>query len=394
MQAVILAAGKSTRGYPLTLSVPKPLLRAANKSIIENTLDQLAGLVDEAIIIIGYMGDKIKEKIGDRYKKIKITYIEQKTQDGSGGAILLAKDLLKDRFIVINGDDFYSKKDIESCLKHKYCILAKEVEDIRRFGEVITQIEKVSEIKEKPIEERKGKANTGVYVFDKNIFKYTLEKSQRGELEITDYIKRLIDDKKEVNFVLVSGCWMPIAYPWDLLDANEYMVKSKAAKNLGTIEKGATLKGKVSVGKNTTIRSGSYIEGPVVIGENCTIGPNCFIRPYTTIGNKSKVGNAVEIKNSIIGDNTSIGHLSYVGDSIIGNNVNFGAGTITANLRHDDCGVKSMVKGCLVDSGRRKLGAIIGDNVHTGIHTSIYPGRKIWKDMTTLPGEIVKEDIQ
>ena len=71
-----------------------------------------------------------------------------------------------------------------------------------------------------------------------------------------------------------------------------------------------------------------------------------------------------------------------------------GAGTITANLRHDNLNVKSPVKGQMVDSGRRKLGAIIGDDVHTGIHTSIYPGRKFWPGKATLPGEIVKKDIQ
>ena len=99
------------------------------------------------------------------------------------------------------------------------------------------------------------------------------------------------------------------------------------------------------------------------------------------------------MKNSVLLPRTTIGHLSYCGDSVIGENVNFGAGTIIANLRHDSGNVKSMVRGVLVDSGRRKLGAIIGDNAKLGIHTSIYPGRKVWPGKTTLPGEIVKEDV-
>jgi len=73
---------------------------------------------------------------------------------------------------------------------------------------------------------------------------------------------------------------------------------------------------------------------------------------------------------------------------------NLGAGTITANLRHDGRNHSSSVAGELLDTGRRKLGVIIGDNVHTGIHTSIYPGRKIWPEKSTLPGEIVRKDIQ
>ncbi len=85
--------------------------------------------------------------------------------------------------------------------------------------------------------------------------------------------------------------------------------------------------------------------------------------------------------------------MSYIGDSILGDNVNLGAGTITANLRHDNANIKSPVKRDLINAGRRKLGTIIGNNVHTGIHTSIYPGRKIWPDKTTLPGEIIKKDV-
>ena len=93
-------------------------------------------------------------------------------------------------------------------------------------------------------------------------------------------------------------------------------------------------------------------------------------------------------------DNTHVGHLSYFGDSVIGENVNIGAGTITANLKHDNENVKSMYNNVLVDSGRRKLGAIIADNVHTGINTSIYPGRKIFPGKTTMPGEVVKKDVE
>ena len=163
---------------------------------------------------------------------------------------------------------------------------------------------------------------------------------------------------------------------------------------LGVVEKNATIKGPVFIGKNTLVKNGSYIEGPVMVGEGCTIGPNCYIRPYTTIGNNCKVGNAVEVKNSLLGDKTNVGHLSYVGDSILSNNVNFGAGTKVANLRHDNKHVFSMVKGKLVDSGRRKLGTIVGDGVHTGINTSIYPGRKLFTDVETRPGQIIDRDAE
>lgn len=93
-------------------------------------------------------------------------------------------------------------------------------------------------------------------------------------------------------------------------------------------------------------------------------------------------------------DNSNVPHLSYVGDSVIGENSNLGAGTITANLKHDNKDVRSFVNGKIIDTGRRKLGTIIADDVHTGINTVIYPGRKIWPKVNTVPGEIVNKDIQ
>ena len=186
-----------------------------------------------------------------------------------------------------------------------------------------------------------------------------------------------------------------IRAPWHLLTINEDIIGSlkKTVVN-GEVMDGVTVDGEIIVGKGTVILPGVYIEGNVVFGEDCKIGPNCYFRGNTLIGNKCHIGQAVEIKNSILMEKVSVGHLSYVGDSIIGAGTNFGAGTITANFRHDGKNHRSMLDGQLVDTGRRKLGVIIGDNVHTGIHTSIYPGRKIWPNMMTRPGDIVIKDLK
>lgn len=98
----------------------------------------------------------------------------------------------------------------------------------------------------------------------------------------------------------------------------------------------------------------------------------------------------MEVKNSYVGNFSAIPHLSCIGDSIIGNHVNIGGGSKVANLRHDGKNIRVKIKDTLVDSGRHKLGAIIGDNVHLGINTLIYPGRIIPTDSTTIPGGIVK----
>ena len=162
----------------------------------------------------------------------------------------------------------------------------------------------------------------------------------------------------------------------------------------GLVSDRANIEGHIRVGPGTRVLPGVFVEGNVVIGADCKIGPNCYLRGNTSIGDKCHLGNAVEVKNSIIMSNTSIGHLSYCGDSVVGEGVNFGAGTITANFRHDGRDMRSRVCGKPVPTGRRKFGTIIGDNAHLGIHTSIYPGRKIWPNRTTLPGEIVAQDLE
>jgi len=185
-----------------------------------------------------------------------------------------------------------------------------------------------------------------------------------------------------------------ISYPWDILTIHENIVKNLDHDDInGKISPRAEYTEHLVLGENSVILPGVYIEGNVIIGKNCKIGPNCYIRGNTVIGDFVHIGQAVEIKNSIIGNHSAVGHLSYVGDSILGNYVNFGAGTIIGNLRHDGSNHRSMVEGILVDTRRRKFGAVIGDNVHTGINTAIYPGRKIGSGRATRPGETVQKDL-
>ncbi len=199
---------------------------------------------------------------------------------------------------------------------------------------------------------------------------------------------------EEAAALPVDADSLQIRHPWDLLRLNEMLIGSMTGDRiLGTVRERVTWDGHLELGEGSVILPGVYLEGNVRIGRNCKIGPNCYIRGSTSIGDHCHIGQAVEIKNSLLMDKVAIGHLSYAGDSIIGAGTNFGAGTIIANLRHDGKNHRSLVGGELIDSGRRKLGAIIGANVHTGINTSIYPGRKIWPGACTRPGEVVRSDL-
>ena len=196
----------------------------------------------------------------------------------------------------------------------------------------------------------------------------------------------------EDGFIATSS--FIIRYPWDLLRANELVVSELKQDAIhGEIHPAAVIQGVISLGEGSRILPGVFIEGNVVIGAHCKIGPNCYIRGNTSIGDHCHIGQSVEIKNSLILSKTNVGHLSYVGDSVLGEGVNFGAGTTVSNLRHDGKNHHSMVGGSLVDTGRRKFGVVVGDHVHTGIQTAIYPGRKLWPHTSTRPGEIVQRDV-
>ncbi len=397
MQAVILAAGKSTRTYPLTLTKPKPLLKILNKTIIEHNLDQLRGIADEAIIVTGYKSGMIREFLGDNYRGIKLKYVTQEETSGNASALNLAREYINGRFILMFGDDLYSYVDIWNVLKFNNAILAQRVDNPSNFGVLKVEGDKFLEVIEKPQEFISDLVNIGCFVFSKKIFDVLddIKLSKRGEYELTDAYN-LLAQKEEIKVVPVKDFWLATTYPWSLLRANSFLIQrikneiSRKAK----IEKGVNVKGQIKVGDNTVIKSGVYIEGPVIIGERCVVGPNCYLRPGTVIGNGCHIGQSVEIKNSIIGDDTNVAHLSYVGDSILGNNVNLGAGTITANLRHDGKNIKSQVGEKVLDCEMKKFGVIIGDGCKTGIHTSLYPGVKLDPDVTTFPGDVVKRDLK
>ncbi len=395
MKAVILAAGQSTRTYPLTLTVPKVLIKVAGKPLLQHNLEALRGLVDEAVLVVGYRREMIEKALGRGFQGIKLTYAGQKEQLGTGHALLSAEPYIgKDEFIVMMGDDIYSRENVEMLLKEKPSLLAQEVRDPSSFGVWVEKKDIVSDFQEKPKQAKSNLANCGLYVLGPEIFPHIrkLRKTPRGEYELNEAVNGLARERP-VRVARATKGWVPVGYPWDLLEANKFLLEGMEPSMDGEVEEGATLKGKVSIGVGTRVLAGSYIEGPVMIGRDCLIGPNCYIRPRTSIGDGCRVGNASEVKNSVIGDKSKAPHLNYVGDSVIGNDVSLAAGSITANLRHDRGVVRSAVKGKLVGTGRSKFGAVIGDGVRLGVRTIIYPGRKIWPGKTTLPGQVVDRDI-
>lgn len=408
MKTVLLVAGKGTRLYPLTETRPKSLIPLLGKPLLSytiNTLEELR-INDFTLVVDKGKKESFQKALSAHVKpESKITYVEQEIPKGTAHAMSAVKDLLTlGPVLLIYGDIVLKSSMIERVLNvHKECklnlmVAVTSTSQSRDLGIVKFKENKLISIVEKPRlqDEAPSYVNAGVYVFEEDFYPFVddVKPSPRGEYELTDSINKYVASGGTVNVVKAGDDeWMHIGYPWDILEANERILKEVESRVEGELEDRVSVKGKMVMREGAVLKAGSVVEGPVYIGEEATVGPNCFIRPYTTIGREVKVGHGCEIKNSVIMNGSKISHLSYIGDSIIGESCNIGAGTITANLRFDESNIKMMVKEGYVDSGRRKLGAVIGDRVKIGIHVCLMPGVKIGCDSIIGPNSLIAKDI-
>lgn len=394
MRALIMAAGEGTRLKPITDNIPKPLLMVGGKPLLTHTLEALRDVgVTKVSIVVGFQSEHIRR----HYHKgtslgLEIDYIEQRERKGTAHAIGMADGRFLEPFFCMAGDVMVSSQDLRSMIdmqrsKGTSVMSAVAVKNPSSYGVLRMQDGMMKEIVEKPQRPTGNLINASIYLFDPLIFDHIRATglSSRGEYEITDSLC-LMAEKEGVAVHELQGEWLDIGSPWDLLDANRMIMDHMERRIQGIVEPGCHLHGAVVVEEGARIRSGSYIEGPVYISAGCDIGPNCYIRAHTCLGPDCRIGNACEVKNTLVFSGSKIPHQSYVGDSIIGQNCNLGAGTKVANLRFDHRSIRVKVKDREVDTGRRKLGVIMGDDVNTGINSVILPGTIINKGASIGPG--------
>jgi UDP-N-acetylglucosamine diphosphorylase/glucosamine-1-phosphate N-acetyltransferase len=409
MDAVIVAAGEGTRMRPLTETRPKPLLPVGTTTLLERTMSQCAPHVERFVLVVGYRSDQVREQVGEEFDGHPVTYVEQREPRGTAHAVGRAAEAVDDRFLVCNGDLVLDDELFTHlAATDGHALTVTTVPDPSQYGVVDVDWEagngdsaRVEGIVEKPADPPSDLGNVGVYAFEPSIFE-AIERtklSPRGEYEITDSIELLLEAGESIAAVEYDGTWLDVGRPWDLLTANEAVLgelvdggEEQVQRPEGAVESGAELHGPVVVEDGARVRSGAYVEGPVVIREGADVGPNAYVRGASVIGPDVRIGNAVEVKNSVLLGGAHAAHLSYVGDSVLGADVNLGAGTVVANLRHDEGNVRMRVKGEAVDTGRRKLGVVLGDSAKTGIDTSLNAGVVLGTGAATEPGETVTRD--
>lgn len=224
-----MAGGKGTRMQPLTFDTPKPLLHVQGRPILEWSLMSLHGIVDHVLVVVKYLKEQIEAYMAQQTLFKKYTLVEQLPKPmGTGHAVQCCQPhLTSDEFMVINGDDLYSKTALQKLSQQPFGILSILKDDPSAYGAVIRDangnFDRIHEKPPKDLYPPPVPCNIGAYKFTSAIFDYQLEKSSRDEYEITDYVTLSAQD--HAVGVVESPFWLPIGNPQNLDDAQSMDVK-------------------------------------------------------------------------------------------------------------------------------------------------------------------------
>lgn len=423
---VILAAGKGKR---MKSDLPKVMHTLAGQPMIDHVLDKVEALgITEVFTVLGHGKDLLLQHFNQRSQ-----VVYQEEQLGTGHALMQAVPHLKEEscVLVLSGDQpLLSVETLKALLethKKSECaatVLTAQMVDPTGYGRIVRKdgvfCQIVEEKDAKPEQKTIKEINTGTYCFQAEALKKGLQsikpQNAQGEYYLTDIFKILISSGKKIatfctddyrealginnrlqlaeaeNLIYesIKEYWMlegvTIVNPSSVLIDTQVEIEKDVIIQPFTILKGRTKIGKGSVIgpgtrlENCTCLAGVQIENSVakeaVIGENCVIGPYAYLRPGTVLAEGVKVGDFVEVKNSVIGEGSKVPHLSYIGDSTLGKNVNIGAGTITCNY-----------------DGRKKHSTVIGDGAFVGSNTNFVAPVEIGKQAVIGAGSTITGNV-
>ncbi len=330
MKALVLSGGKGSRLRPITHTSAKQLIPIANKPILFYGLEAIARAgIREVGIIVGDTAAEIRAAVGDGSAfGFKATYIPQEAPLGLAHAVKISKEFMGESpFLMFLGDNLLKGELsplVEDFLQTKpnSQILVAQVPNPSSFGVVELKDGKVSRLVEKPKEPKSDLALVGVYLFDKNIFTAIdhIQPSARGELEITDAIQWLVDQKFTVVCKRTQGWWKDTGKLADLLEANRLIHETlePSIHKDAHVDAGSRLEGRVTLEAGAIIES-SIIRGPAVIGARSRI-IHSYVGPYSSIYYDTLIENS-EIEHSIVLEHAKIRDIKRIQDSLIGQRV-------------------------------------------------------------------------
>ena len=357
--AVLLLAGRSLRTWPLTADFPKPLLPLWGRPLTERVLDQLDGIVDTAVLVVGHGRRRILSHFGDRYRNIRLIPVVQRTARGTADALRVAAPLVRERALVMNGDDYYHGEDLARVSRLPTAILCQEATDPWNRATVeVTRDDWLVDLEEKPPAARPGELSSiGAYSLLREDLAHLGEvgESIRGELELPDLIRILIR-LQGVRAVRARKPWIPLTYAWDVVGRVAPLFAGDRPW-LGTAlgfdtTGGGQGSGARHLAPGARVAAGAWLKGPVEVAEEASIGERA------------------RVERSVLLRGARIGPGAIVADSVLGPGAVVGAGARLRSGRVE----RIRVLGHEARVGVERVGACLGEGASVPAGSVTPPG--------------------
>ncbi len=329
MRALVLAGGRGTRLRPLTYTIAKQLVPVANKPVLHYVMQHIreAGFREVGVIISPETGDQIRESLAPNPWQLDFTFLLQEQPAGLAHAVKVARPFLQgEPFVMYLGDNLIGQgirefvRDFEES-RADAVILLKEVSNPRLFG--VAEVDgsgRVLRLMEKPKDPPSNLALVGVYIFSPAVHEAIdqISPSWRGELEITDAIQKLLEQKRTVRSLVLQSWWLDTGKKDDFLEANRVVLDEWARREIrGDIDVDSRVAGRVILEEGTSVRR-SEVRGPAVIGSSSSV-EDAFIGPYTSVGRGCTIRTSA-LEHCVILDGARVEGVGRLEDSILGRN--------------------------------------------------------------------------
>jgi glucose-1-phosphate thymidylyltransferase len=380
MKAVVLAAGKGRRLWPLTENRPKPMLPVANRPILEHIVDALTRTaVTEVLIVVGSNRDRIQSHFEDNYGDLDISYVVQDPQLGTGHALLQAESHLGESFVALNGDRVIDATVVDAVVERQRetndpVMAITRIEQPSRYGVVELDGRTVVGLEEQPHPDRAKSdyINAGVYAFGPEIFAAIRRIEAHGERALTEALGTFIDERR-LEAVRYQGTWLDVSAPWDLLAGNDAL--------LGTERSPDAIPG------SATIDASAVVADSTAIGENAVVHPQAAVLSGVSLGDNVSIGAGAILKNTILLTDVTIKSGTVMTDCIVGANTTLGPNTTVEGGRADVVLSEDVHRDVT-------LGGLIGDNVAGGGNVTITPGTIVGNTATLDGGTYVSGRVE
>ncbi len=374
-----MAGGKGTRLRPLTFLRPKPMIPLVNKPIMEYMIERLKsfGFYD-LIITLSYMPVHIRRYFKDGSDiDVKIKYSVERWPLGTAGSVRKTKKYIDNTFFVLSGDVLTNVNFDEVLKFHKEkkaiaTLVLTPVDDPTHFGIAFLDDDaRITDYLEKPGPDEvfSNIVNTGIYVFEPEIFDFL--ETKKGEVDFSKHVfPTMIRENARIYGYVFDGYWSDVGRPETYLKATYDILDQKLGqKPSGTkIKEGIGKVGNIWIGDNVKINKRARIEGPVVIGDDCTIEEGCRISKGTVIGNNCYIENNVNIEGGVIFSNNIVKENSFLSGCIIDTKCVIDKNTIIEN------------------------GVVMGSLVEIGENCVVKSSRCITNNIKIMPYSIVDSD--